>query len=339
MNAGGLVMRLVDWCAVMFFVFVVSFLLACGGGGEATSAAPGRGNFGEGIVARAGAEPVTAEGVARIAQAQHLDVSMARELAIRDALFASEARATGVSSSTEVQQRASAVLARRLLRALLVEAERMGPTTDAELAEVMKRRWLELDRPEGFRTVHAVVRFQENADTQTRGRAEAVAKAIEQAIEPVRETARKTPLPTPADVAAGVKDPVITAFRDVVDRVGRDGFEVVVEDLAPVAADGRSVVLNGGSLVPPFAKAASLLVQRGDTSPPVVTQYGVHVIMLLERTPSSIVPVEERRKMVRDEVVWSRAFALRAKLLNELRREVLVERSADALLALVSIER
>lgn len=317
----------------------VSALAGCSGGGAPSGPPPARSDLAEGVVARVGTEVVTANGVARIASAQGIDVASARDLAIRDALLANEARSSGVADRPDVQKRIDAVLARRLLRQLLQEADRMGPTTDGELTEVMKRRWLELDRPEGFRTVHAVVRFAEGADAATKGRAEAVAQAIAQALAPVAESARKTPSPPPEQLASGVKDPIVAAFRGAVDGVSRDGFEVVVEDLPPVTPDGRVLVMNGGAVEESFAKAASLLAQRGDTSPLVATTYGVHVLLLLERTPASIVPAEERRKLVRDEVLWSRAAALRSRLLEGLRRDVLVEGGADALLALVPIER
>ncbi len=46
-------------------------------------------------------------------------------------------------------------LARRLLRRILADA-RDAPLTEAELGDAAARHWLEVDRPEGFRTVHAV---------------------------------------------------------------------------------------------------------------------------------------------------------------------------------------
>jgi hypothetical protein len=203
----------------------------------------------------------------------------------------------------------------------------------------MARRWIELERPEGFRTVHAVVRFAENADATTRARAEVVARAIREAVVPVGESARTIARPPPKRAGDEVNDPVVASFRSAVDTVDKDGFEVTVEALAPVAADGRMIRPEGGTLVESFARAASELGARGDTSALVGTSYGVHVIVLLERTPAAIVPVEERRRLVREEVLWGRASAERAKLLEGLRRDVFVERSAESLLALVSIER
>ncbi|MDI1478257.1 peptidyl-prolyl cis-trans isomerase [Polyangium sp. y55x31] len=323
-------------------VSLVSLVVAaagCGGSGGPSGPPPERGTLAAGIVARVGQEEVNEGTVTRIATAQGVDAAAARELAVRDALFASEARSRGASNDPDLERRVSAALARRLLHQLLAEADHQGPVTDAELARVMERRWIELDRPEGFRTVHAVVRFAENADAATKSRAETVARAIREAVLPVSASARTITRPQPKRPLEDVNDPVVASFRSAVDGVDKDGFEIVVEALAPVTADGRLIRPEGGTLVESFARAASELAARGDTSPLVPTSYGVHVLVLLERTPASIVPLEERRRLVRDEVVWGRASAARSKLLEGLRRDVLVERNAESLLALVPIER
>ncbi|WP_338046750.1 peptidyl-prolyl cis-trans isomerase [Polyangium spumosum] len=323
----------------MALVSLVATAAGCGGGGGPSGPPPERGTLAGGTVARVGREEVNEGTVVRIAAAQGIDLVAARELAIRDALFASEARARGATNDPELERRVSAALARRLMHQLLSEAEQKGPVTDAELERVMARRWIELDRPEGFRTVHAVVQFAENADAATRSRAEAVARAIHEAVLPVAASARAITRPEPKRPFEDVEDPVVASFRSAVDGVDKDGFRTVVEALPPVTADGRLILPDGGTLVESFARAASALGARGDTSPLVATSYGVHVLLLLERTPARVVPLEERRRLVRDEVVWGRASAARSKLLEGLRRGVLVERSAEPLLALVPIER
>ena len=72
---------------------------------------------------------------------------------------------------------------------------------------------------------------------------------------------------------------------------------------------------------------------------PTQTPFGVHVIMLLERLPGHVVPAEERRTLLREEVVAGRATVLRDGLLERLRAGLEIDRSADALLALVSVEQ
>jgi len=321
---------------------LVSFALliaGCGGGVAPSGPPPERGTLEAGIVARVGEEVIAADTIGRIATTQGVDATAARELAIRDALYASEARARGLSEVSDIELRVNAALTRRLLHVLLDEAERAGPVTDAELEGVMSRRWIELDRPEGFRVVHAVVRLDEAADAAKRARAEAVARAIWKAEEPVAASARTIERPPSARPFDEVNDPVVTSFRGAADAVDKDGFEIKVEALPPVTADGRMIAPGAGKLVDAFVRAASSLEARGDMSPIVSTSFGLHVMVLLERTPPVTVPRDKRLALVRDEIMWSRAGASRMKILSDRRGGVLVERSAESLLALVSIER
>jgi hypothetical protein len=89
----------------------------------------------EGIVARVGASAIHSQSVGRIAALQHLDAQAARDLAVRDALFASGAAARGLDVSADVRS----VLARRLLESIRAEAERTPLTAD-ELTAAAERR-------------------------------------------------------------------------------------------------------------------------------------------------------------------------------------------------------
>lgn len=289
------------------------------------------GNLEAGTVARVGRELIVGDDVARIAAAQGVGLAAARDLAIRDALFAEQAKADGVDRSTQLI--VDAALARRMLRKLLDDADRAGPVTDEELERVMQRRWLELDRPEGFRVVHAVVRTKENADEATRARAEAVARAVREAVLPVAGTAKST------SVVRDQPDLVVDAFKRAAEAVSRDGFEIKVEQLPPIAADARLISPDGGGVEKSFAEGASMLAARGSLSDIVTTSYGFHVLMLLERIPEARVSLEERRRSVRQEVLWMRAAAARAKLLERLRPDVLVGRDVDTLLVMVPVDR
>lgn len=312
----------------------VALIIGCGDKSKESVVAPVEmGNIEAGVVARVGAERIFADEVARIATAQGVDVSAARELAIRDALYASQAKADGMDADVDTQLVVNAALARRMLRKMLDDADRAGPVTDEELETVMKRRWLELDRPEGFRVVHAVVRTKEGADEATRSRAAAVARAVRDAALPVAELAKTTP-PSREQV-----DPVVDAFKRAAEGVARDGFDVKVESLEPVAADGRVLSLSGGGYEKPFVEGASKLTTRGEVSEVVLTPYGCHVLLLLERIPEARVPLEERRQSVREEVLWMRSAAARSKLLERLRPGVLVGREVETLLVMVPVDR
>ncbi len=322
-------------CRLRSMLGVVGLLVVgCSGSTKEKEVAPVEmANREAGVIARVGEERIVADEVGRIAAVQGVSVEVARDLAIRDALFATAAKEEGVDAERATQLKINAVLARRLLLKLLDDAERAGPATDAELERIMKRRWLELDRPEGFRVVHAVVRLKENADEATRDRAKVVAKAIREAVMPAAEMAKTTPMPRSA------VDPVIDVFKKAAEGVERDGFEIKVEALDPVTADGRVLSLDGGGYEKPFAEGASKLGSRGELSELVLSSYGVHVVLLLERIPESRVPRDEQLRMVREEVVWMRSSEARTKLLDQLRKGASVGREVETLLVMVPVDR
>ncbi len=299
--------------------------------------APAAAQMPAGVVARVGDLDVTADTVARVAAAQRIPLDRARDAAIRDALLAAGARARGLHDDPALRAQIQAVLARRVLRQLLDDARRAGPVTDDELRALTERHWMELDRPESFRTVHAVVRLAADADAATRDRARAVAEAIRAAAAPARDVALRTQPPPPAP-GRPPSDPAADAFKEAARAVPADGFEIVAEMLPAVTAAGRALVPERQDFDPAFARGAAALAARGDLSPPVTSSFGVHVILLLERIPPSILPEDERRRLVHDEAVSDRARALQAQLLATLRREPALEGGVDALLSLVRIE-
>lgn len=270
-----------------------------------------------GIVARVGPLDVPASLVPAIAAAQDLSLAAARDHAIRDALFALGARARDLDATADARAAIRARLARARLAAIATEA-RTGPPTDAEVEQGSAAHFLDLDRPEGFRVIHAVAMFPKHADAAAKQRAHAVAERIAKAV------------------AAA---PDADTFRSRAEAVPHDGIELRVESLDPVAADGRVLAPGGGAYEIPFALAASRLANVGDESPLVETSFGYHVLMLLERTAAHRVPFEERRRMLASEIVTVRERRATSKLLDELRaaRPVSVERSADALLASVPV--
>ncbi|WP_437736714.1 peptidylprolyl isomerase [Sorangium sp. So ce1335] len=285
-----------------------------------------------------GAIDIPVDAVARIAAAQQIPPAQARDAAVRDALFAAEARARGLDQAPEVQREITAALARRLLHRLKEEAAGAGPVTDDELRAATERHWLDLDRPEGYRTVHAVVRLSADADEATREKARVLAEAIRKAVLSARDLAQRSEPPRPAEARQPPSDPAADAFISAAKAVPADGLEVVAQPLPPVTAAGRALTLEPQQFDADFARAAASLAARGDLSAPVASSFGVHVVMLLERIPAQVVAVEERRALVRDEVVTERARAAQSKLLEALRREPRVVGGIDALLELVRIE-
>jgi hypothetical protein len=285
-------------------------------------------------VVRVGDVSIGADQIARIAAAQKVSPAEARDLAVRDALFASEARARGLDASSDVEQQARALFARVLMQDIMTAAEAKGPVTDEELDEVTARRWVELDRPDAARTVHAVAMLKEGATADARAKAAALAEAIRKAISPAVEVAQRT---EPQKDPKGPEDAANAAFRKAANEPPKGGIEVRVESLSPVVEDGRT--LDGGTFDKAFARAALALARRGDVSPVFETPYGFHVALLLERIAGHSIPREERRRLVRDEVVTIRAHHAKESLLATVRPTASVSKSTDALLALVPVDR
>jgi hypothetical protein len=318
--------------------------IGCGDGEPAESApTPVSRGLSAGLVARVGERAIRAEAVGRIATAQQLTPAAARDLAIRDALFAEGAAERGLDRSLDTLMATRAVLARRLLRQIRAEAER-APIADDELARAVERRWLEADRPEGFRTIHAVVRFDASAPQDKRARALELAEAIRAAALSLQARAPEQPLPAGASSSKPKRtedDPLEVAFQKAMELFSRgdhDGLPVTVEPLPAVAADGRVLAPDGERFDPVFARAAAALGQRGDVSPVVVSSFGAHVILLLEKTPAVNLSLEERHELLHDDIVVGRARAAEEKLLAGLRGRSSWATDADALLALVAVD-
>ena len=323
-------------------LFLVAALAACPSGDLPSGGSAGpSGPLAPSVAARVGALEIPAETVARIAAAQGIEPARARDLAIRDALFASEATADDAPDALSTRVALRGALARVLLRDLYVSAVRAGPVTDAELRDATERRWLELDRPAGSRTVHAIVRLKEKDDPARRERAAAIAEALRAAVAPL-SSSEEALLERPSSSAElsappAAPDPLIALFKARVAAVPHEGFEVLAEELPTVAADGRVLEPGGFTFAPEFAAAAAALTRRGDVSPPVASSFGVHVILLLERTPPRAVPADERRELVWRDVVSQRARAAERALLERLHKQTSIDPTVDAALALVPV--
>jgi peptidyl-prolyl cis-trans isomerase C len=304
--------------------FTASFvLLACSTSPEAAPSAPppSTSTLPPGVVADVGSMAIRVETVAAVASARQVAPRDALEREIRDAVFASGALREGLDQDPGARAALRGALARATLEALKKEAAQTEPT-DAEVADATQRHYVDLDRPEAFRVIHAVVRVSEDADAALKSRAKSVAERIAERVARSNDEAE---------------------FRTAAESVDRDGLEVVVQTLPPVAADGRVVdVDHPGSGQPfalPFAQAASRLAHPGQKSGVVATEFGFHTMMLLERTPSRSVPLDERRRILRDEILTERARKLKDDLLSRTKSTLAtnVERSADALLSTVNV--
>lgn len=258
-----------------------------------------------GAVAVCAGRPVLAEQVAAVASARRVSPRQALDMLAFDARAAEAAERQGLARLPGVGQVARAEQARALL--LRLRQRTAGPPSPQEIAELRRERWLEFDRPEGARVIHAVAMGKEN------DAARKLASAIHAAV-------------------AGAHDP--ETFERQANSVERGSIEVRVERLPPVARDGH-LLEGGGSLDGLFVAAAHDLKKTGDLSPVVATPFGYHVLFLIERLPESRLADAEIAAVAADEISARRAHAELRGLLSGLRGQhpVLVSRSSDDLLS------
>jgi predicted metal-dependent hydrolase len=291
------------------------------------------------IVAHVGDAAISKETVLGIAKAQNISPREATELAVRDALFAQEALARRLDVLHE--RDLDATLAKALAASILEQVKAEGPIRDDEITQLVAgTRTLNgenysylVDRPEAWVTVHAVVKIAKDADEDTVKRAKKVADAIRDAVKPIGARAKETiPLAGP-DHEGG-------QFLDVAKAVDKQGFDVAIEALPPVGADSFTVLPNGRSPFDPrFTAGAVALKQRGDLSEPVRSDFGWHVIMLLDRIPGQQLSMPELKELFEDYVYDARARKVTEPLLAELRKSNPsdIVRNSDALLALIHV--
>jgi len=278
-------------------------------------------SLGGDVVAIVGGETVRAETVLGIARRKGLAPSAAVREAVGDAVFAHHARVEALEEPVlGVTERGA--LARRLLEQLEVES-RHTPVTDNEIEEATRRHWWEMARPQSFGTVHAVVMVP--PDGKEPSNARLVASRVGRAV-------------------AGAKD--ADDFEQLAKAVDVEGFELRVERLPPVAADGRVVPIDEAPrgdmrFDEEFARAASTLDALGQQSAPVRSKFGYHIIRLEQKHPARILPLSERHERLFPEIIADRARARLKETLTRLSvaRPVAIERSVDELTARVGMRR
>ncbi|MCL2823643.1 MAG: hypothetical protein FWD57_06600 [Polyangiaceae bacterium] len=277
-----------------------------------------------GLAAQVGSESISVEQVLTLSDAEQIPAEEARSRLVYDALFAAEARAFGLADRTDVVGMARAELTRTLISRMKSDAYG-SPITDEELARHTALNWLDMDRPEARRTVHAVVipnNPDDPLDWSTAGR---VARRIEDAVRLESSSEQ---------------------FKKAAEAVDGDGLKVVVQDLPPVTSDGRVADLANrppvGAVVPTFdlsfARAVFELGEVGDKKGGVRSQFGIHVVMLVSVQESRVVDGETRLGMLSAEIRAARMRGSLDGLLSTLvtRTPPKVERSVDAMLDLVS---
>ncbi len=299
-------------------LFPLLALLACSRSSSPPPPSTTSSALAQGVTACAGAEQVRAATIARIAARQGIDPHAAVGLALSDALFAQGGRALLSRASTRVIERAA--IGRSLLEQLGADAAAAGPPRDAELSEIVHERWVELDRPDGVRTTHAVVvNNKPDRDAAAHGLANKLALALQ---------------------AATSGDDLIRLAK----AFPNEGFEIRAEPLPFVTAEGRvfqrqdaGFIASRGGFDPDFARAALALERPGQLSSVVKSAFGYHVIRLEERVPGVLVAKAELTKMLDAEVLTRRAAQARTELVDRLHKATAVQldRAVDELTAQV----
>ena len=296
----------------------------------AASCAPGKetaqergASLSEGVLARVGDRPIAVATVQRIAQAQGVPVREARAKAVRDALLEQGAVARGFDKDPRVTTASDGVLAAALVDSIKRETS-ASPVTDEELARFTEVHWLDLDRPVARRSAHALVQVADNAEPAKKKSALDLAKQIASAVE-------------------GISEP--EAFMNKARAVPTNGMQVRVEALPPVVADGRVADLQdrpppgaaGNTFVMDFVNALFQVSKPGAQIGPVHSRFGYHVILFVEVQPAQTVPAQQRRTMLREEVIAARAKAKYDALLVSLRSSARpdVARNAENVLQLL----
>lgn len=268
--------------------------------------------------ARVGDEIIPLSLVVAVAKEQKVSKDEALRKLIDDAVAAHSARKKGLDRESPASWRLTAAKGRFTADRMFAEAKKAGGPTDEEIARISNDHWQEVDRPVAVRTVHVVAIVARDAPAEKQKEVRAIAEALREAVLPAKSAedfiAKANAVPHPKEI------------------------RVKAEMLPATSVEGWITEGNNTSAMDPsFAKAANALANPGDTSGIAQSDFGFHVIRLLERIPEQRMPMDVRRIAFADEAYAYRARALREARLADWRAKnpAVVEPSAEALMRTV----
>lgn len=266
------------------------------------------------ISASSASDAVPKSVVAKVAAEQRITPEEAARRLVDDAIAAVAARERGLDTRPPTSWHLRSARARFAIDRLRTQSRAAGPPTDSEIEEVTAKYWRAVDRPESARVVHVVVMRSKPEDAALDARAKTFAAELRSALVDAKTTEefseKAKAFPHPKELKVQV-DPPLPAVTE-------DGY----------AVDGP------GTFDVAFSKAANALAKPGDTSPVVQSQYGWHVIRLIEKLPAQRMPLDERRIAFTEEAYSFRAKKAYDALLGPIRaaHPVTIEPSAEALM-------
>ena len=125
---------------------------------DAPAPTPSRGALGGQTVARVGDTEIPTSLVVEVARAKRVSAHAALEALIDDALAAKGASLLGRGADVAVVRDLTAFRARLVANRIRDEGRAAGPPTDAEVEELTKQHWRDVDVPEQVRVIHVVAR-------------------------------------------------------------------------------------------------------------------------------------------------------------------------------------
>jgi parvulin-like peptidyl-prolyl isomerase len=279
--------RAVTAALAVGFAIVADLVLGCRGQTaphDATPSAAVHTRLATGIAAVVGTEEIPVALVAEVARAQRTEPRVALEHLVSDALAAQEARADGEDRAPTTAWSLESTIARATAEHIKAASVAAGPPTDAEVAQATARHWRDVDLPEQIKVIHALVPRPKDATQSDAARALASQLAVA--------------------VADATSD---DDFEARAKAVPHGALRITVERLPSFVADGRVAEGEPSQFDPAFARGAFALKKPGETSAPVESSFGWHVVRLVERRPPHVLPLEERRTRFTREIYLFRS--------------------------------
>lgn len=91
------------------------------------------------------------------------------------------------------------------------------------------------------------------------------------------------------------------------------------DDTANAAKGGDLGAITKGRTVPEFEEAVFAMTEPGSVAGPIETQFGLHLIQLIERKPRALLPFDEVKAGIMERLRTKQRQELRTKLIETLR--------------------